>query len=229
MSKSTLVLEGLRKPVTRREKTLRMVMMAMLAAISIILVIPSIPLFPAAPFLEYDAADVPVLLGAFTLGPAAGLLILLVASTIQAFLLGGNGWIGLLMHFIASGALIIISSLIYNRGKCTLKALILGLIAGAVTMTLVMIPLNFIFIPKLMFNAPLGDSVGLMFDAIFSRSSSYSEGAHIGYNAVKGILYIAIIPFNLAKAGINSVLFFILHKSLGVFLQSSGKKKEEGV
>ena len=46
----------------QRGRTRRLVEMAMLAAISIVLVmLIRIPLIPAAPFLEYDMADVPVL------------------------------------------------------------------------------------------------------------------------------------------------------------------------
>ena len=46
--------------------------MAMLAAISIVLVsIVHFPLFPAAPFLEYDPADVPILIGTFAFGPVS--------------------------------------------------------------------------------------------------------------------------------------------------------------
>ncbi len=52
----------------------KMVMMAMLAAISIVLVnFIHFPIFPSAPFLEYDMADVPILIGTFLFGPLNGL------------------------------------------------------------------------------------------------------------------------------------------------------------
>ena len=133
----------------QRGRTRRLVEMAMLAAISIVLVmLIRIPLVPAAPFLLYDMADVPVLLGAFLISPGAGLLVLFVVSVIQAFLLGDNGLIGLIMHFFASGALVLVASGIYNALKPRKGALILGLIAGSLMMALFMIPMNFIFTPK---------------------------------------------------------------------------------
>ena len=66
------------------------------------------------PFLQYDMADVPILLASLLFGPWAGLVILFVVSAIQAFLFGGDGWVGLVMHFVASGALVVCTGLFYR-------------------------------------------------------------------------------------------------------------------
>ena len=48
----------------KSEKIRKLVTMAMLAALSIVLVyVVHFPIFPAAPFLEYDPADIPILIG----------------------------------------------------------------------------------------------------------------------------------------------------------------------
>ena len=48
----------------------RLTTMGMLAALSVVLVmLVRFPLFPAAPFLMYDMADIPVLIGGMLLGP----------------------------------------------------------------------------------------------------------------------------------------------------------------
>ena len=53
--------------------------MAMLVAISIVLVmVIHLPIFPAVAFLEYDPADIPILVGAFAFGPVAGLILTVV-------------------------------------------------------------------------------------------------------------------------------------------------------
>ena len=58
--------------------------MAMLVAISIVLVmVIHLPIFPAVAFLEYDPADIPILVGAFAFGPVAGLILTVVTSLIQ--------------------------------------------------------------------------------------------------------------------------------------------------
>ena len=69
-----------------KEKTRKLTVMAMLVAISVVLVyLIHFPIFPAAAFLEYDPADIPILIGAFAYGPVAGILLTGVASVIQGF------------------------------------------------------------------------------------------------------------------------------------------------
>ena len=70
----------------RRISTRQLVSMAMLGAISIVLVaVIHFPLIPAAAFLEYDPADIPILICAFAYGPLAGLLLTVVVCFIQGF------------------------------------------------------------------------------------------------------------------------------------------------
>ena len=57
---------------------------ALLAAVAIVLVaFVHFPLIPAAPFLEYDPADIPIFIGAFLFGPWAGLGLTVVTAIIQ--------------------------------------------------------------------------------------------------------------------------------------------------
>ncbi len=173
--------------------------MAMLTAVSIVLIyVIKFPLIPAAPFLEYDAADVPVLIGSMLLGPVHGLVILLAVCLIQALTVSASsGIIGFFMHFIASAVLVLTASLIYKKKK-TAKGLIIGLIAGSIAMTIVMIPLN------------------LVFTGIFMGR---------GVEEVVKMLIPAIIPFNLLKAGINSAITFAVFTPISQILKKYVKGK----
>lgn len=155
---------------------------AMLIGLSVVLVyFIHFPLIPSAPFLEYDCADIPILIGSFALGPVYGIAILFCASLLQALTVSAaSGWIGFLMHFIASSVLILVPSLIYRKFK-TQKSMIIGMILGIIGMTAVMIPLNLIF-------------TGLFLGQ--------------GTQTVVKLLIPAIIPFNLLKGTINSVVAF---------------------
>ncbi len=166
------------------KKVIRTAIMAMLTALSIVsLYIIRLPLIPSAPFLEYDAADIPVLIGSMLLGPLPGLAVLLAVCLIQAFTVSAaSGWIGFVMHFASSAALVLISSLIYKK-KPSAKGLILGLAAGSAAMIIIMIPLNLIF-------------TGIFLGA--------------GTQTVAKMLIPAIIPFNALKAGINSAVTFAI-------------------
>ena len=68
----------------------RLVKLGMLTALSIILVYAiHFPIFPAASFLEYDMADVPILIGTFLYGPWWGLALTATVSLLQWLLVAG--------------------------------------------------------------------------------------------------------------------------------------------
>jgi len=173
----------------RKSEVNKMSRLAMLAALSILLMfLIRFPLIPSAPFLEYEPGDVPALIAAFLFGPGAGVLVTLIVSLIQALTVSaGSGWIGAIMHFIATGTMVEVAGYIYKKIH-TQKGAIIALIAASISMTLVMIPLNLIFTTKFM-NVPL--------------------------EAVKAMIIPIIIPFNLLKASINSTLTFLVYKPVG--------------
>ena len=177
-----------------KAKIFRLTQMGMLTAISIVLLmLIHFPIFPAAAFLEYDMADVPVIIGTMLFGVPGVLTILLLSSVIQAFLLGGNGWVGLVMHFVASGALVVIAGLCYHKKK-TVKGLVVGLILGTIAMTALMVPLNYIFTVNF-FGVPK--------------------------EALDALLWPAVIPFNLIKAGANSVITALVFIPVRRFLKDN--------
>jgi riboflavin transporter FmnP len=101
--------------IARRSKNMKMntrklTGIAMLSAISICsLYLIRFSIFPAIAFMEYDVADVFIFLGTFMYGPISGLIMTLVVSLYQAFLMGGNGLTGALMHFLATGTFCLVS------------------------------------------------------------------------------------------------------------------------
>ena len=166
----------------------KLAVMAVLVAVSVVLVyLVHFPLFPAAAYLEYDPADIPILIGAFLYGPVAGLILTAAASVIQAFTVSAQNHVyGLIMYILATGTLTTVSSLIYRRRK-TRRAAVIGLLCGTAAMGLIMLPANH-FLTPLFMGVPTG--------------------------AVDALLLPAILPFNLIKAGANSLLTFLLYKSV---------------
>ena len=88
--------------------------LAMMVAISCVLVILIRIPFPPAPFLVYDPADIPIYITTFAFGPVAGVIVTLIVSLIQAFVLGGDGLYGFLMHFVATGLFAVVAGCIYK-------------------------------------------------------------------------------------------------------------------
>ena len=186
------------KTPASRERITRLTTLAMLSALAVVIGLFKFPILPAAPYLEYDFADVPILIGTLMFGGPAGLAILFVVSAIQAFALGGNGIIGFLMHFVASGTLVLVVHFITRKSK-TPGRLVTAFICGTLAMTAMMIPLNYIFTPILF-------------------------GVDRGF--VTSVLVPAIIPFNLIKAGGNSALAFILYRILSRVLKLDGARSD---
>ena len=88
----------------------------MFTALSVVLVyLIHFPIFPSASFLEYDPADIPILIGTFAFGPIAGIILTVVASGIQALTVSAaSGLYGFLMHIIATGVVVIVAGCIYK-------------------------------------------------------------------------------------------------------------------
>ena len=166
--------------------------MGVLIALSVVLVyFIHFPIFPIAPYLEYDPADIPILIGTFVYGPLAGFIITVVASIIQGMTVStGSGWIGIMMHILATGSFVLVAGNIYKRYH-TKKGAVLSLIVGILTMTVTMILWNLFFTP-LFLGVPM--------------------------EAVLPLMLPAIIPFNLLKAGVNAVISYVLYKRVKQFL-----------
>ena len=61
---------------TQKYTTLRITTLGMLAALAIALMyLFQIPIITAAPYLLYDMADIPILIGTLFFGPIAGLIL----------------------------------------------------------------------------------------------------------------------------------------------------------
>ena len=165
--------------------------MGMMAAIACVLGLFRFPILPMVPFLTYDFADIPIIISAFAFGPVAGLLITVVVSFIQAFLLGGDQLYGFIMHILASGAFVIVASLIY-KGHKTKKMAIVSLIAATLVMIVVMGAANYFVTPY------------------------YYGGAAMKEMVVKIMPFILL--FNLIKGVANSLITLLVYKRISPFL-----------
>lgn len=182
-----------KKEHSRRKGTVKLAKMGMLAAISLILVNIHFPIFPPIAFMEYDPADIPILIGTFAFGPIAGLMITLVTAIIQGVTVSAAaGVYGIIMHIIATGTYVVMAGSIYHGIKSK-KGAILGLVIGTICMTIMMVGANYIVTPAFM-NVPR--------DAITA-------------------LLPFIIGFNLIKAGANGIITFFLYKRVSKFLHKN--------
>ena len=182
--------------VSSKARTNKLVKLGLLAAISVVLVLfVKFPLFPDAPFIEYDLADVPILIGTFMFGPIEGLLITVVVSILQWLLVSpASGWVGAVMHICATGAFVMVAGLIYKK-KRTIGGAILALAAGALTMCIAMVPMNIFISPFYILLFGIKET--------YPEAQSFYISEYIWYS----------VAFNFIKAGINAVITFLLYKA----------------
>ena len=185
-----------------KRNTKRIATVGVLTALSVILVaLIHFPIFPAVSFLEYDPADIPILICGFAFGPAAGIAVTVIAAVIQGFTVSAaSGIYGILMHVLATGAYVAVSSVIYKKHK-TKKGAVTALCCGTAAMVVVMFGANLVITPYFMMNAVNSQTVG----------------------AVLGLMPF-ILLFNLLKAGINGIVTFLLYKSISGLIVKVGAK-----
>ena len=175
------------KEVAMNSNVRKLTTMAILAAISVVLVwLVHFPIFPAVAFLEYDPADIAVLICGFAFGPVAGICVTLVAALVQGITVSAaSGIYGIIMHILATAAFVLTSSLIYRKKK-TKKTAAISIAAGVVAMTLVMIPAN-LFITPFFMNCERALVIDLL---------------------------PFIAGFNAIKAGVNGIITFFVYKKI---------------
>ena len=178
--------------MSRTTNIRKLAVMALLVAVSVVLIYAvHFPLIPAAAFLEYDPADIPILIGALAYGPLAGVALTVVASLIQGVTVSaGSGLYGIVMHIIATSTLVLVAGSIY-RFRRTRSGGVLGLLLGTLAMGLIMMPANHIITP-------------------------YFTGWPV--EAVDALLLPGIFPFNLIKAGLNAGVTFLLYKTVSRYI-----------
>ncbi len=153
-------------------------------------------------YLTYEPKDVIITIGGFMLGPVAAAIISVIVSFFEMISVSTTGPYGMLMNVLATFSFACTASLIYRR-KHTLKGALIGLITGAVTMTVVMLIANYFITPRYLMSKD--------FFAASSEAKSY----------VSGQLATVLLPFNLLKAAANATMTYILYKPVVIALRKA--------
>ena len=93
-----------------------LVQIGMLAGIAVVLMLFDIPLPFAPSFYQIDLSELPVLIGAFAMGPMAGVLIELIKVLLNLVINGTDtAFVGEFANFLIGCALIVPAALVYQR------------------------------------------------------------------------------------------------------------------
>ena len=137
-------------------------------------------------FLSLEPKDTVLAITGFLFGPTAALLASAVVSFAEFLFVSSTGWIGLVMNVLASFSYAVLAAVIYKRDR-TIKGALIGLIAGTLLMTAVMLIWNYLITPLYM-----------------NTTREY----------VASLLPTVFLPFNLVKGALNTGLTLLLYKPL---------------
>jgi riboflavin transporter FmnP len=195
--------------MNQRINTKTITKVGILGAVATVLMLLEFPLWFAPSFYELDFSEVPVLLGAFALGPAAGAMIELVKILIN-FVLNGTdtGGVGEFANFIIGCAFIVPAGFIYKRNK-SFKTAILGLVVGTLTLALAGAFLNYYLLLPL-YAKIYGYPIQAFIDMGHALNPAITD--------LKTFVLYAVVPFNLLKGTIVSAMVILIYKKLSPIL-----------
>lgn len=179
----------------KNQSLFKLVSTSMMCALAVVMMlIVRFSILPNAKFLEYDMGDIPVILATMLINPPAGFIVLFFVSLIQSLTVSAaSSWQGFVMHMCSTGCYIVILTLFTYKSD-HIKRLIAGLVAATAALTIIMIPLNLIFTPMYL---------------------------KVPVEAVAQLLLPAIIPFNLIKGIINSLIIVLIYRPIKSILKKN--------
>lgn len=169
---------------TNRWTTKQLVTMALMCAIALLLSFLEFPIIPGVAFLKLDVALVPSAVVGFAFGVGPGALVGIVCAVAHAAVTGN--WVGALMNVIVACAFIVPSAAIYKCHR-TLRGATVALVVATVCLIVAAIVANLVIDPVFYF---------------------------MPFDTVAGYIVPAILPFNIVKGVVVSLLTALVYKSI---------------
>ena len=160
---------------------------------------------PIAGFLSLDAKDAVISIAAFVYGPISGVIIALIAAFIEFATISVTSWYGLIMNFASSAVFALVSSLIYKYRR-TYNGALIAYFCAIISTTGVMLVLNRFVTPIYLVEF-------------------FGMPKVVATQTVIDMLANVLLPFNFAKALMNSAIAMILYKPIANALRRTNLVK----
>lgn len=197
-------------------KSRYIVSIALFSALAFVLMVLEfhVPVVPS--FLKFDFSELPELIGTFTLGPVAGVIIALVKNLLH-MPLSGTSYVGELANFLVAISMIIPAGLIYKYKK-TRKGALIACLVGSIVMAIVSLPINLYITYPFYYNFMPEEAIVSMYQAIVPASDTILKS-----------LCIFNIPFTFAKGIIASIITFLVYKPISRLIKDFHPKKKKKI
>lgn len=197
--------------------TKNLVLMGMFGALAAVLMLFEFPLVFIAPsFYGLDLSEVPVLVGAFSMGPVAGVIIEFVKILIKLVIKPTTtGFVGEMANFVIGCSLVIPAAMIYHTKKSK-KSARCGMIVGTIVMAVAGVVINAVVMLP-------------FYSKVMPLESIIALGAAIN-PAVSNVWSFALIcvgPFNLVKGVVVSVVTSLVYKRISNLIHSINREQKK--
>ena len=195
----TLLIKS-RKPISPARRVSFIAVFGAIAALLMYIEI-SLPFAPA--FYQIDFSEVPVLICTFYLGPVSGVICEFVKVLLKLLLKGtSTAFVGDFANFAVGCSLVLPASIIYHIKKNKINA-IWGMVLGSLVMTIFGSFFNAVYLlPK------FAQLYGMPLDAIIGMGTTINQSI----TSVSTLVLFAVVPFNLLKGVLVSVITLLLYK-----------------
>lgn len=202
---------GMKKDPTSH--TRKITCIAIFSAIAGVLMILEFPIaFIAPEFYKLDFSELPILILSMAYGPVAGVVAEFIKVVLKIVIKGtSTAFVGDLANFLVGCFLILPASIIYHIRKSK-KSAIVGLIVGSVSMTIFGSLFNAVYLIPAFANL-----FGIPLEVIVSMGTAINPRI----TSVWSLVAWAVIPFNLMKSVLDSVLTFLLYKKLSPIIHKA--------
>ncbi|SEO72292.1 Riboflavin transporter FmnP [Amphibacillus marinus] len=170
----------------------KLIILSLFGTISMVLLFLNFPLPFLPPYLKVDFGEVPTLLAALIFSPMAGVIVQLIKNVLYLLFTGAADPVGVFANFVAGVSFVVPIAMVYHRFKGN-KSLVSGLVTGTIIMTIAMGFLNFYVL--------LPIYSGIM-------------GWEMSDTAMLSAIFAGVVPFNIVKSIIVSILFIPLFVKL---------------
>ena len=200
-----VLLERLWLKPEKQSPARRVAYVGIFAAIAAVLMYLEFPLPFAPGFYELDFSEIPVLICSFSMGPVAGVVCEFLKVVLKLFLKGtSTAFVGDLANFVVGCSFILPASVAYFANK-TKTGAIIGMGIGTAAMTVFGSLFNAVYlIPafSVLFGQPLDVIIGM------------GTAVNPAIVSVNTLVLFAVVPFNLLKGALVSVVTFFLYKHI---------------
>lgn len=196
--------------------TRKMAMVGMFSAVAMILMLFEIPMPFAPSFYKLDLSELPVLVGTFAFGPAAGVMIEFVKIVLKLFVKGtSTAFVGELANFAVGCSFILPASVLYLFRK-NKKSAILGCVVGTVCLTVFGTAFNAIYLLP-----AFAKLYGMPLEVILDMGAKINPLVTPG--SIVSFVVACVAPLNLIKGCVDSLITLFIYKPLSPIIKSGRK------